>query len=271
VVVDAFEINPKTTISRLQESDPNAVFSGGWLQASTDNPWSGSGVADPNPALTAREAYTAGETVTLSFRGTSVSWIGYKGPDGGIATVQIDGGTPVTIDTYSPTVKVQEVLFTSNTLSDANHTLTITATGTKNTASSAARVVVDAFDVMTPGTRVEEYHPSIAYGGFWDRNSARVFSEGAARRAQDTGASVIFTFNGTSVSWIGARKSAGGGTASIYVDGAFVRTVTLRETYPTEAYQSTIFRIDGLTNGRHTLRIVAAGDGHVYVDAFDVQ
>ena len=89
-------------------------------------------------------------------------------------------------------------------------------------------------------------------------------------RAQDAGASVTFTFTGTSVSWISAKKSAGGGTANIFLDGAFVRTVTLRETHPSEAYQTTVFRIDGLSNSRHTLRIVAAGDGHVYVDAFDV-
>jgi hypothetical protein len=271
VVVDAFVANPKTTVSHWQETHPSATYSGGWTQASSSLAWSGSGVSTPpDLPLTAQETYLAGETVTLPFRGTAISWIGYKGPDGGIATVQIDGGTAIEVDTYSPTIKVQEVLFTASGLADGNHTLTITATGNKNADSSATRIVVDAFDVMTPGIRAEEYDPSIAYSGFWERNTARVFSEGAAKRAHDAGASVTFAFTGTSVSWIGTRKSNGGGTASIYLDGVFVRTVTMRETYPTEAYQATIFRVDGLTNGRHTLKIEAAGDGHVYVDAFDI-
>jgi hypothetical protein len=271
VVVDAFVANPKTTISHWQETDPNATYSAGWTQASSAISWSGSGVSTPpDAALTAQETSTAGATVTLPFRGSSISWIGDTGPDGGIATVQIDGGTPVEVDTYSPTIEVQEAVFTSSGLSDGSHTLTITATGNKNAASSGSRIAVDAFDVMTPAVRAEEYDSSITYTGFWDRNTARVFSEGAAVRAQNAGASVTFTFNGTSVSWIGARKSNGGGTASIFLDGVFVRTVTLRETYPTEAYQATIFRVDGLANGRHTLKIEAAGDGHVYVDAFDV-
>lgn len=271
VVVDAFETNPKTSVSHWQETDPSATYSAGWAQADSSIAWSGSGVSTPpDAALTAQETSAAGETVTVSFRGSSISWIGYKGPDGGIATVQIDGGTPEEVDTYSATLKVQEALFTSDALTDGPHTLTITTTGNKNPASSGTRIAVDAFDVMTPAIRAEEDNPFITYSGFWDRNTARVFSEGAAFRAQNAGASATFTFTGTSVSWIGARKSSGGGTANVYLDGTFVRTVTLRETYPTEAYQATIFRIDGLTSGRHELKIVAAGDGHVYVDAFDV-
>lgn len=272
VVVDAFDVNPRTTVSHWQETDPNASYSAGWTQASSATSWSGGGISTPpDQPLTAQETSTAGATVTLTFRGTGISWIGYKGPDGGIATVQIDGGTPIEVDTYSATMKVQEVMHSFTNLTEGNHTLTITATGNKNAQSSAARIVVDAFDVMTPGSRAEENDASIAYNGFWERNTARVFSEGAAARAHNTGASATFTFNGTSVSWIGARKSSGGGTAKIYLDGVFQREVVLRETYPTEAYQATIFRATGLTKGLHTLKIEVSGDGHVYLDGFDVQ
>jgi len=37
----------------------------------------------------------------------AISWIGYRGPDGGIALVQVDGGAPSEVDTYSPTAKFQ--------------------------------------------------------------------------------------------------------------------------------------------------------------------
>jgi hypothetical protein len=276
VVVDAFDVQPQTTVSHWQETDPNARFSAGWTKASTAFPWSGNGASNP-PELpvTAQETYTAGETLTLPFRGTAISWIGYRGPDGGIALVQVDGDAPVEVDTYSPTVKFQEVVFTASGLADANHTLTITATGQRNAASSAPRIVVDAFDVMTPGRRYENSDPSIAYSSNnWTRHhTSRVWSGGAAATSNVMGATATFRFTGTSVSWIGCRKSSAGGIARIYIDGVLVREIRLRESYPIEGYQMTVFRADGLANGPHTLRIevTSRNDGpYVVVDAFDV-
>jgi hypothetical protein len=276
VVVDAFEVQPSTTLSHWQDTDPNARFSAGWAKASTSPPWSGNGQANvPELPVTAQETYTAGETLTLPFRGTGIAWVGYKGPDGGIATVQIDGGAPVEVDTYSATAKVQQVVFTAAGLSDANHTLTITATGRRNAASSAPRIVVDAFNVMTPGRRYENDDPAIAYSGnVWNRNHiARVWSGGSSATSNVQGASATFSFTGTSVSWIGCRKSSAGGTAKVYIDGVLVQEIRLKESYPIEGYQMTVFRADGLAPGPHTLtvEVASATDGpYVVVDAFDV-
>jgi hypothetical protein len=50
-----------------------------------------------------------------------------------------------------------------------------------------------------------------------------------------------------------------------------VQQVNLRESYPVEGYQKTVFRIDGLTPGPHTLTIEVAATGpYVVIDAFDV-
>jgi hypothetical protein len=276
VVVDAFDVQPSTTVSHWQDTDPNAKYSAGWTKASGSPPWSGNGQANmPELPVTAQETYTTGETVTLPFRGTAISWVGYKGPDGGIATVQIDGGAPVEVDTYAPTAKVQEVVFTASGLSDANHTLTITATGRRNTASSATRVVVDAFNVMTPGRRYENDDPAIAYSGnVWNRShNARVWSGGFAATSNVQGATATFSFTGTSVSMIGCRKSSAGGTARFYIDGVLVREIRMKESYPIEGYQMTVFRADGLAPGAHTLtvEVASATDGpYVVVDAYDV-
>jgi hypothetical protein len=275
VVVDAFDVQPGTTVSHWQDTDPNARFSAGWIKSGGGYPWSGNGVSNaPQLPVTAQETETAGESVTLPFRGTAISWIGYRGPDGGIAVVQVDGGTPTEVDTYSPTAKFQPVVFTATGLADANHTLTIQATGRKNAASTAARIVVDAFDVITPGRRYEEGDPSIAYVGAWhSHNDARVWSEGATATSNETGATATFSFTGTSVSWIGCEKSSAGGTARVYIDGVFVQEVRLNQSYPIEGYQMTVFRADGLTNGAHTLTIEVTsptGGSYVVVDAFDV-
>jgi hypothetical protein len=276
VIVDGFDVNPQTSVSHLQDTDPNLRYSAGWTKSDTSPPWSGNGAQNlPELPVTAQETTTAGATVTLPFRGTAINWVGYRGPDGGIATVQIDGGAPVEVDTYSATSKVQEVVFAASGLADGNHTITITATGGKNAASSASRIVVDAFDVMTPGRRYENDDPLLSYSGnVWNRNHiARVWSGGSAATSNVQGAHVSFRFTGTSVSWIGCRKSSAGGTARVYIDDVLQQEIRLSQSYPIEGYQMTIYRADGLAPGQHTIKVevVSATDGpYVVVDAFDV-
>ena len=125
VVVDAFDVEPQA-VSHWQETDPDAKYSAGWFKSSPAYNWSGSGVSNvPELPVTAEETELPG----------------------------------VKVDLYSPTARYQPVVFTATGLADANHTLTITSTGRRNPTSSAARVVVDAFDVTTPGRRHEEYEP----------------------------------------------------------------------------------------------------------------
>jgi hypothetical protein len=274
VVVDAFDVQPGTTVSHWQDTNPDAKYSAGWTKSSPAFPWSGSGVSNqPELPVTAHETGTAGETVTLPFRGTAISLIGYRGPDAGIAQVQVDGGAPSEVDLYSPNATYQPVVFKATGLTDGNHTLAVQATGRKNAASSAARIVVDAFDVTTPGRRYEERDPSISYVGMWTPdNDARVWSEGATATSSQTNATATFSFTGTSVSWIGCEKDSAAGVADIYLDGVFVKEQKLFQAYPVEGYQMTIFRADGLANGPHTLMLQVKNiDGsYVVVDAFDV-
>lgn len=273
VVVDAFDIQPNFTLSHWQDTDPNAHFTSGWTKSAEGPPWSGSGVSNfPELPVTAQETTTAGETLTLPFRGTGIGWVGYTGPDGGIANVQIDGGTPTSVDTYSPTTKYQQVVFTASGLADTNHTLTITVTGQKNAASTSSRIVVDAFDVITPGRRYEEYEPSVAFVGSWDNRDSRVWSEGHSLVSNQTGATATFTFTGTSVSWIGCEKGSASGTGRVTLDGVVQGDIYLGQTYPIEGYQMTVWRKDGLAPGPHTLTIevVNTNGNYVVVDAFDV-
>jgi hypothetical protein len=162
-------------------------------------------------------------------------------------------------------------VFTATGLADATHTLTIEATGRKNDLSTGARIVLDAFDVTTPGRRYQEEDAAIIYTGAWKHgNVNRSWSEGAAAVTSTAGARATFSFTGTSVSWIGCQKF-NIGRAKIYIDGAFVAEISNFEPVPIEGYQHTIFRADGLTNGPHTLTIEASANANVVVDAFDVR
>ena len=295
VVVDAFDVQAPI-VSHLQDRDPGAKYSGTWALSPQDpyppadpttDPidhsasWSGGGVesAPETPHGGASFTTTPGNSVELTFRGTSITWQGGHGPDGGIAAVQVDGGPVTLVDTYGQTQKFQEIMFLKTGLADASHTLTITVTDQKNPASAGTKIFVDAFDVTTPGRRFQEDDldpktglPATTYTGKWTRNVNRVWSEGAAQRAEAAGARAKFTFTGTGVSYIGCQKNSIG-PVNIYLDGVLVEAnVNNFKPSPVEAYNRPIFSIDGLTPGQHTLEVERLSDtAFIVVDAFDVR
>ena len=137
VTVDAFDVT--TSGTRRQETDPAISYTAGWLQGNRDHPYSEG---------TAALSTVPGDQATFTFTGTSVSWIGYRGPQTGIARVILDGNVVADgFDTYAPTEMPQTTLFTLPGLAAGSHTLTIQVTGSKNSASAGTAIVVDAFDV----------------------------------------------------------------------------------------------------------------------------
>jgi hypothetical protein len=265
IVADAFDV-PASTVSRLQETDPAVIYSADWVQGNTLKAWS---------AGTASESVTQGARATFTFTGTSISWIGARGPQTGIARVFLDGSFVAEVDTYAPSDQIQAPVFTATSLVDASHTLTIEVTGRKNTASASPLINVDAFDVTSSGTRFQDTDLSVTYSSGWTLgNRDRAYSEGSAAESAAPGARATFTFTGTSVSWIGGRGRITG-IARVFLDGVFVDEV---DTYsPTEAPQKSVFTLRGLAAGSHTLTIevtglknVASGDIWILIDAFDV-
>ena len=303
VVVDAFDVEAPI-VSHKQENDPDVAYTGTWIPPDLTNAdpcagnpdpacvsdphedhsgdWSGGGVQSaPEPVRGgARFTSTAGDSLTFTFRGTSVTWQSGRGPDFGIATVQLDGGPAVDVDTYSPTPRFQEVVFRANGLANGKqHTLTITATGRMNGASTGNKIVVDAFDVTTLGRRFQEDDtlphsqvPATTYAGTWSRNINRVWSEGATQRADAPGSIARFTFTGTGVSYIGCQKNSIG-PVIIRVDGVFKGQFNNALTSPREAYMHEIFAIDGLDpSQQHTLEVESVSStSFIVVDAFDVR
>jgi len=266
IVVDAFDV-PAVIISRLQETDPATTYTDGWIQGDTLRAWS---------ARTAAQSVTPGAQATFTFTGTSISWIGARGPQTGIARVLLDGMFVAEVDTYAPTEQIQAAVFTAMGLADASHTLTIEVTVVKNPASTGTLIVVDAFDVTSPGTRFQQTDPSVTYTTGWvPANQDRAYSEGTAAESATPGVQATFTFTGTSVSWIGARGPQTG-IARVLLDGMFVAEV---DTYsPTEALQKTVFTATGLAEGGHTLTVEVTGEKNpasarawILVDAFDVR
>lgn len=67
-----------------------------------------------------------GASFTLKFNGTKVYLVGTKDPNHGKATIQIDDGELITVDTHADTRSTGEIWFSSDDLKDGEHTLTLT-------------------------------------------------------------------------------------------------------------------------------------------------
>ena len=62
--------------------------------------------------------------------------------------MSVDGGVPVEVDLYSPSVAYQQVVFEASGLSAGSHSLRIEVTGTKSVSSTAAWVEIDAIEAV---------------------------------------------------------------------------------------------------------------------------
>jgi hypothetical protein len=283
IVVDAFDV-PGPAVSRLQETDPSVALTTGWVQ---DNPvvTAAPGITTGRTQGTSMRAWSAGAAIlsvtpgaqaTLTFSGTSATWIGARGNQCGIARVYLDGAYVGDFDTYAPAEQIQAAIYTAGGLADTTHTLTVEATGLNNPASQSAIVVIDAFEVTSTGARIQETNPSISYGatGWIMGNRDKAYSEATTAETSSAGARASVSFVGTGISWIGARGPETG-IASVFLDGTYVADFDMYS--PGEGPQHPVYTARGLAAGTHTLTIEATGMRNtasqgtwILIDAFDV-
>ena len=105
---------------------------------------------------------------------------------------------------------------------------------------------------------------SAAVRGTWRRAYATSYLGGSTRYTTSRGATATYSFTGSSIAWLASRGPTRG-TATVYLDGRRIVTVSLRSS--TTQHRRMVFTAAWLTAGPHTLRIVAAGtSGHARVD-----
>ena len=69
---------------------------------------------------------TNGDQATLTFTGTKVSFATETNVDEGDIGVYVDGVLQATVDAYATSRHAQQILFTSGTLTNGIHTITVT-------------------------------------------------------------------------------------------------------------------------------------------------
>ena len=256
----------QTAPTIVDDTDSGINYQGGhWTASNTAGYYNG----------TVHFSNTPGDSVSYTFNGTFIQWIGSTNNNHGEASVSIDGGTATTVDTYSPQWGKQAVLFEQTNLAAGQHTITITLTGNKNAASSDYYQDVDAFEfgvTPPPITGTDDTSTSIQYSSNWTSASNASYFDGTLHFTNTPGSTVTYTFSGTSIQWIGATNKDHG-DATVTIDNGTPTTV---DTYsPQWGYQTVLFARTALTSGQHTITITATGshnaassDYYQDVDAF---
>jgi subtilisin family serine protease len=136
----AYATGPTFKVRVFQNGAKAILQSGSWKTASNTKYYGGS----------ARHTNVAGRRQTLTRTMQDVAIVAIKGPSKGIAKVFVDGKEVASVDLYSSTNQYRQVVWAMDFGSAATHTVELRVTGTRNPASTGARVDFDAFLVMTP-------------------------------------------------------------------------------------------------------------------------
>jgi hypothetical protein len=217
---------------------------------------------------TLRQTEVAGETATLQFSGTAITWLAMGSRSHGIASVSIDGVNEGNVDLYVNSPKEDIVSKTFTGLAGRSHTIVITATGTKDASSTGDVIDVDAFQVGA--SLIAASSPEITYDT-WVGSRLPLASGGSYRSTASPHAVAKFTFVGTGVDWVTASGPAGG-MARVTIDGNLVAIVDL---YSSAAEWQVLKAFSGLSDAAHTIAVTVVGSKNplsggtnVVVDAF---
>ncbi len=123
------------------DTDPALNYTGTWSHVANQSYTGG------DYKNTESFSNTAGDSMSVTFTGTAVRWIGSQTNNHGLADVYIDGVKQATVDCSGNSD--QAVLFSKTGLSSGTHTLNIVVDGTHSSASTDNYVSIDAIDVPT--------------------------------------------------------------------------------------------------------------------------
>ena len=200
---------------------------------------------------------TTSNYAQYTFTGTSVKWIGLKASNQGKADVYIDGSLVTTVDLYSPTTQMQQILYSQTGLSQGSHTIKVVVKGQKNVSSSGYTANLDSF-IISPWSLPPFYddsNPAVQYTGTWSSGAYVGADGGDLHWTATTSNAVSLTFNGTAVSWYGL-KASNRGYAGVYIDNTLVATV---DEYAAANNLSVLYSTSGLSAGSHTIKILNTG------------
>src|SRR5881296_2152478 len=182
-----------STTTRVEETDSAVTYSGTWFLVTNGGMYSGG---------TMRSSMDANARATLSFTGTSVTFITMSDEWSGIAEIYVDGNPTTQVDLYASPAIRQAKAYTVSGLTVGPHTVGIGPTGRKNASAQGSWIQLDAFDVTTTSnvTTAPSPAPTTISGVSGSGTSGSTASLTATLTSGGSGLSgktISFTLNGT--------------------------------------------------------------------------
>jgi hypothetical protein len=190
--------------------------------------------------------HLAGARQVFAFEGGAVTLFTVAGPAMGKARISIDGDRRFTLDGWAPLLTFG-VPHRFDGLGPGRHTLAVTALGIARERAAGTGVGIDA---LRWGRSVRA-DPKIMSGA-WAAAGLAAATDGSYAASDVSGATAELSFEGAGVSWLTAHGPRMG-SAQIWVDGKFVRTVDLFA--PTRKFGSEEV-VTGLKDASHVIQIV---------------
>ena len=148
---------------------------------------------------------------------------------------------------------------------------TLTTADSTPTATTAATAAATASASTTSSSYYSEASSKIVYHGTWSTATYSGYLGGRIKWSRQMGATAVFTFTGTGVSWIGPVGPTRG-QAKVYINGRYIKTVSMYAR--SFAARRTIYSASFATAQARTLKILVVGTaGHptVAIDALVVR
>jgi hypothetical protein len=258
VCVDGFDVRGSIEdaahppgFTRVEGTDSRLSWRGQWAQTA-------------NAAMSGgsyRFSKAAGSEVTVTFRGTAISWIAPKDSSYGKAAVYVDDRLVEVVSLYRPELVVQRVVWSVGGLADTTHVVRIRVLGSKEASARYHSVCVDALDVvgevLQTYTWVEDDDPRLRFRtGSWSYATNGSMSGRSFRYTRTPDARATIVFRGTGIAWVGPKHSSYG-QAEVFIDSVSQGVVS--QYAPTLQNGQVIWEIAGLDDGVHTLTIAALG------------
>ena len=198
-----------STTTRVEETDSAVTYSGTWFLVTNGGMYSGG---------TMRSSMDANARATLSFTGTSVTFITMSDEWSGIAQIYVDGNPTTQVDLYASPAIRQAKAYTVSGLTVGPHTVGIGPTGRKNASAQGSWIQLDAFDVTTTSnvTTAPSPAPTTINGVSGSGTSGSTASLTATLTSGGSGLSgktISFTLNGTAAG-TSMTNSSGAATLS---------------------------------------------------------
>ena len=202
------------------------------------------------------KAAGARDQLAFSFTGSKVALVGVGTPDGGYATVSVDGVPRKTVNFYAKKAAYGKTYF-SALLSEGPHLLTVTVKGSHAKSSAGNAVNVDALRVdgrvlqQSVANQTWSLHRSTdAFMGSYNAESSYLSTWHGSKPTLSTG------FAGTAVRVVGC-KSPDSGEFAVYVDGKLKLTSNGFQKFT--SCNKTLAKVKNLKSGTHTVAIVPLG------------